>query len=756
MSASSVRPVRSAPARPAARRAAARRGPVSVLAQSVSGLVTVAMGVLRWRDRAEQRRQADCPKMDSQQQSSREDRSSSCSGPNPAAAAVSASQRLLEEALARPAPFPMIVLPPEGGSGGGGSSPAGRGYWLDGAEHECAFDTMGNPVLPHADWRAHKFETDETARCYRRFFVGREHSNWVGVDDALGPMLLSLKVEQEHARLLLRLRTGTVHELLPSSCMAAHPSPAALAKLLNNDGLTVERLSPVLCPRASQLIAAYDEHVLVSNFKFGVLYQRFGQTSEEQLFSNRHSSPALDEFLQVLGRRIQLKDHKGYRGGLDTQFGQTGDEAIYDVFKDREIMFHVSTMLPYTENDPQQLQRKRHIGNDIVAVVFQESNTPFSPDMIASHFLHAYIVVQVLEPNTPNTRYKVSVTARDDVPFFGPPLPNPAVFRKGPEFREFLLTKLINAENACYKAEKFAKLELRTRSSLLQSLVDELQDKSQSFVGGTTPSTSTAPDTPKSEGSGGAGSRFIDTVRKALSTKGRSQSMEQNLNNNNNNNPAHQNGMRKSSAAQISQGNYSEGITPSCGRSQPKSVISNKKSSPSSPVSSPDMYAHRSQRVTLSESDSSSLNSMDLDVAVYVDSDTGLESMSSAETPHKSGPNGNPHCHVCSCNTTNGSTNSSGTGSTDGSSTTNGVSIQTGSGCCGDKPNTDTLRQEVTRLKCDKLDLLRQNVTCQRDIKRLREKELQLQSDLAAASKEILRLREMLKDFGSSGEGSPV
>ena len=31
---------------------------------------------------------------------------------------------------------------------------------------------------------------------------------------------------------------------------------------------------------------------------------------------------------------------------------------------------------------------------------------------------------------------------------------------QGPEFREFLLTKLINAENACYKAERFAKLEV--------------------------------------------------------------------------------------------------------------------------------------------------------------------------------------------------------------------------------------------------------------------------------------------------------
>lgn len=35
-------------------------------------------------------------------------------------------------------------------------------------------------------------------------------------------------------------------------------------------------------------------------------------------------------------------------------------------------------------------------------------------------------------------------------------------FIQGPEFYEFLFTKLINAEYACYKAEKFAKLEVRS------------------------------------------------------------------------------------------------------------------------------------------------------------------------------------------------------------------------------------------------------------------------------------------------------
>merc|ERR1719215_2287982 len=136
-------------------------------------------------------------------------------------------------------------------------------------------------------------------------------------------------------------------------------------------------------------------------------------------------------------------------------------------------MFHVSTLLPFSESDKQQLQRKRHIGNDIVAVVFQEENTPFSPEIIASHFLHAYILVQPVTMEG-EVSYRVSVTARSDVPYFGPSLPNPPVFKRGEEFKEFLLTKLINAENACYKAEKFSTLERRTRSCLLSNLTEQL------------------------------------------------------------------------------------------------------------------------------------------------------------------------------------------------------------------------------------------------------------------------------------------
>ncbi|TNM84753.1 hypothetical protein fugu_008931 [Takifugu bimaculatus] len=244
-----------------------------------------------------------------------------------------------------------------------------------------------------------------------------------------------------------------------------------LGRLLCEEAVGL-RFSPVLYPKASQLIVNYDEHEVNNTFKFGVIYQRFGQVSEEELFSNNEETPGFQDFLQLLGDTVELQDFKGFRGGLDVSHGQTGSQSVYTLHRQQEIMFHVSTKLPFTEGDAQQLQRKRHIGNDIVAVVFQEEATPFVPDMIASNFLHAFILVQVEEPCSDSTSYKVSVTAREDVPLFGPPLPNPAVFRKGREFREFLLTKLINAELASYKSDRFARLEraMRGRSVSMETM----------------------------------------------------------------------------------------------------------------------------------------------------------------------------------------------------------------------------------------------------------------------------------------------
>ena len=54
-----------------------------------------------------------------------------------------------------------------------------------------------------------------------------------------------------------------------------------------------------------------------------------------------------------------------------------------------------------------QLLRKRHIGNDIVTIVFQEPGSePFNPQEMHSHFQHVFIVVRVHNPCSNNTCYR--------------------------------------------------------------------------------------------------------------------------------------------------------------------------------------------------------------------------------------------------------------------------------------------------------------------------------------------------------------
>ena len=56
---------------------------------------------------------------------------------------------------------------------------------------------------------------------------------------------------------------------------------------------------------------------------------------------------------------------------------------------------------------PLQLLRKRHIGNDIVTVIFQDTGCKaFSPRCIRSQFQHIFIVVRVEDPCSSGTKYR--------------------------------------------------------------------------------------------------------------------------------------------------------------------------------------------------------------------------------------------------------------------------------------------------------------------------------------------------------------
>ncbi|CAG9788378.1 unnamed protein product [Diatraea saccharalis] len=234
------------------------------------------------------------------------------------------------------------------------------------------------------------------------------------------------------------------------------------------------------------IIAIYHNIVEVkvfikSELKVGVIYVKENQYTEEEILDNNENSPMFDEFLQVLGEKVRLKGFDKYKGGLDTVHDLTGLFSVYTNWRSIEIMFHVSTLLPYERHDPQKLQRKRHIGNDIVCVVFLEAdNTAFSPACIKSHFLHTFILVRVsAKIKRRPTRYEVSVVTRDEVGAYKPYLWEQSVFDKGPMFREWLLTKIVNGERASYSAPKFARMQERTRSQMLEDIVANLQNHAE-------------------------------------------------------------------------------------------------------------------------------------------------------------------------------------------------------------------------------------------------------------------------------------
>uniref|UniRef100_A0A182SN22 Rap-GAP domain-containing protein n=1 Tax=Anopheles maculatus TaxID=74869 RepID=A0A182SN22_9DIPT len=77
------------------------------------------------------------------------------------------------------------------------------------------------------------------------------------------------------------------------------------------------------------------------------------------------------------------------------------------------------------------------------------------------------------------TRYEVSVVTRDEVGAYKPYLWEQSVFEKGPMFREWLLTKIVNGERASYSAPKFARMQERTRSQMLEDIVANLANHAE-------------------------------------------------------------------------------------------------------------------------------------------------------------------------------------------------------------------------------------------------------------------------------------
>ncbi|XP_029372557.1 signal-induced proliferation-associated 1-like protein 3 [Echeneis naucrates] len=333
---------------------------------------------------------------------------------------------------------------------------------------------------------------DLGARYYRDYFHGKEHSNYFGTDDKLGPVAVSIRREkledtkdlkdQYQYRLIVRtselvtLRGSILEDTVASTgrhgTVRGLPLKEVLEQVVPELNVSCLRLA-LGTPKVTEQLLKLDEQGLSQKHKVGVLLCRAGQSTEEEMYNNEEASPAFSGFLDLLGEQVLLKGFTKYAAQLDTKTDSTGTHSLYTTYQGYEVMFHVSTMLPYMPNNPQQLLRKRHIGNDIVTIIFQEPGAlPFTPQNIRSHFQHVFVIVRVHNPCSENTCYSVAVTRMKDVPPFGPSIPSGVTFRDPETFRNFLLAKVINAENAAHKSEKFHTMATRTRQEYLRDLAE--------------------------------------------------------------------------------------------------------------------------------------------------------------------------------------------------------------------------------------------------------------------------------------------
>ncbi|KAH8867909.1 Signal-induced proliferation-associated 1-like protein 2 [Schistosoma japonicum] len=197
------------------------------------------------------------------------------------------------------------------------------------------------------------------------------------------------------------------------------------------------------------------------------------------LFISEHSTPEFEEFLKLLGRKVRLRNYSGYIGGLDYRNDSTGLETYVTEFRGTNIVFLVSTLLPYEPNKVEQLARKRHIGNSSVTFIFvEEGAKPFQPDTIISGFQKVLIIVKYIrlshnENNSCKFAYRVAVCRAKEVPPFGPVISSDYLFEHHTSFANLLLIKAINAAYAVLKYSKFREIMQRSRRDYLHQFCTE-------------------------------------------------------------------------------------------------------------------------------------------------------------------------------------------------------------------------------------------------------------------------------------------
>ncbi|KOS18483.1 Tuberous sclerosis 2 protein -like protein [Escovopsis weberi] len=211
-----------------------------------------------------------------------------------------------------------------------------------------------------------------------------------------------------------------------------------LVQLLSPVPQSSDSLRPISLPdddATDRAIRVFDRFSSLDGHKVGVIYIGQGQTHETEILANVSGSSDYVEFLNNLGKLTKLKGATFNTQGLDRENDIDGQYTF--CWRDRvtEIVFHVTTQMPTNlERDPQCIMKKRHIGNDFVNIIFNDSGLPFDFDTFPSQFNFVNIVITPASPasfiatreaksepaNRPSSFYTVQVMSKPGFPEVSP------------------------------------------------------------------------------------------------------------------------------------------------------------------------------------------------------------------------------------------------------------------------------------------------------------------------------------------------
>ncbi|KHN95731.1 tuberin [Metarhizium album ARSEF 1941] len=167
---------------------------------------------------------------------------------------------------------------------------------------------------------------------------------------------------------------ATSNSILPSHVLVQLMSPVPQS---------FESARPIPLPdddAVDRAIRVFDRSSSVDSHKVGVIYIGEGQKREADILANVSGSSDYTDFLNNLGTLTRLKGATFNTQGLDREYDSDGQYTF--CWRDRvtEIVFHCTL-------------KKRHIGNDFVSIIFNDSGAPFMFDTFPSQFNYVNIVI---------------------------------------------------------------------------------------------------------------------------------------------------------------------------------------------------------------------------------------------------------------------------------------------------------------------------------------------------------------------------